>query len=220
MTYTTYVDGDGLKKNRKVRGTGTQADPYDSYTYDVDLNTAAGTRTQAPADKPTLTTTGTTSYSIIQLLKSILLNTGESSGGGSTAFYSTPVNVASVSVTTTVATVAEVITADWDYLTLWIQNTGSVALNEFKTEAGMSATLEFKYAFLAGAAAAGSYSTGTGKQSGNSLIPVITANNLPALAASGDAFIELDVRRYQRIRFQASVASGTTNLVLNGILTR
>lgn len=134
--------------------------------------------------------------------------------------FSSPVDIASVSVTTTTSTIAEIVTADWDYLTLWIQNTGTVALNELKIEAGISATLLFKYAYLAGTASSTSYSTGTGRQSGNSLIPIIFANNLPAIAAGGDGFVEIDVRRYQRIRLQASVASGSTTVAINGTLFR
>ena len=241
MTYTTYVDGDGLKKNRKVRGTGTTTDPFESYVYDVDLNTAVGARTDAVA------TTDTGTFGVIAGLKRLLsrftslytdfgTQTDEADAAGTlmakltdiavniasiaSPVRSSAVNVSAVTITTSATTVTEIVTADWDFLTVWIQNTGSVALNEFKTEAGVSASLAFKYSYLAGSASSTSYSTGTGKQSGNALIPVINANNLPALAASGDAFIELDVRRYQRIRFQASVASGTTTVVLNGILTR
>ncbi len=167
----------------------------------------------------TTTDTASATGSLMARLGQIATN-GTGGGSGTSAVYSSAVNIASVTVTTTVATIAEIVTADYDYLSLWIQNTGAVALNELKTEAGFSASLAFKYAFLAGAASSGSYSTGTGKQSGNSLIPIIFANNLPALAGGGDGFVEIDVRRYQRIRLQASVASGTTTVVINGMLMR
>lgn len=221
MTYTTYTDADGLKKNRKVRGAGTTGDPYEGYSYDVELNTTTGTRTQIPADKATLTTTGGTAYSIIQLLKGILLNSGSTGGGSTSLVYSQAVDVTPVVITaTSPALVTEINTADWNYLSLWIQNTGTDALNELITEAGFSATLTSKYAYLAGAAATGSYGSGTGKQSNNTLIPIIFANNLPALASGADGFIELDVRRYERIRFRASVASGSATLAINGLLKR
>lgn len=168
----------------------------------------------------TTTDAASSTGSLMARLRAIAESSGGGGGGGAAATYSSAVDITAVTVTTTVTTVAEIVTADWAYLSLWIQNTGGVALNEFKTEAGLSASLEFKYAFLGGATSSGSYTTGTGKQSGNSLIPIIFANNLPTIAGGGEGFVEVDVRRYQRIRLQASVATGTTTIVINGILTR
>jgi|GEM_PF-6435354 len=65
MTYTNYVDGDGIKRNRKVRNTGTTTDPYESYVVDADLANAMGTSASAPAT----TTTGT--WSLISLIKGL-----------------------------------------------------------------------------------------------------------------------------------------------------
>jgi hypothetical protein len=65
MTYTTYVDGDGIKKNRKVRGEGSVSDPHEGVVYDADMNAALG----APTSTPATNTTGT--WTLISLLKGL-----------------------------------------------------------------------------------------------------------------------------------------------------
>lgn len=128
------------------------------------------------------------------------------------------ITITSASVTTSLETVLEVVTEQYRYLSLWIQNTGGQALNELKTEAGYSEDLLYKYSFLAGSADANSYGNNMGKRSGNSLVPVVDSNGLPAIASGSEGYLELDVRRFQRIRLQASVETGSTTLQINGIL--
>lgn len=209
MPSTSYVDGDGLKKNRKVRGNGDTTTPYEGYVVDDDLNTATGTQAQAPAVKSTLATTGATPYSIIQLLKGILLNLG-------TETQYTEFASGVISVGTTLTTVVTVDVRNFRRMNIQIQNTGATALNAFSVQGRYNSGLGGFYNPRASTTA--DFTTNRALQTGNSTAFVLDASaDLTVLAGSGSGWLELNVERYESIQIQATVASGTTNLRIDGI---
>jgi hypothetical protein len=64
---------------------------------------------------------------------------------------------------------------------------------------------------------AADWTTGTGKQSGNSRISIIEASgSLITLASNTTGWVEIDCSRYEAVRLQASVASGTSSVTTRG----
>lgn len=252
---TSYIDGDGLKQNRAVRGDGGAVSPFEAYVVDADLNNATGSQSQAPASKSTLTSTGTTPYSMLQLLKGILINTGSSgssqtqySDGASAATPTGTVAMAktsggtvsavsvdasgsllvstnnnysefssgSVSVGTTAATVITVDVRNFRRMNIQIQNTGSTALAAFSVQGRYHSSLGGLY--NPRAASTSDFTTNRAIQTGNATAFVYDASaDLTTLAGSSNGWLELNVERYESVRIQAQVASGSTTLKIDGI---
>ncbi|MDV3348100.1 hypothetical protein QGP82_05325 [Leptothoe sp. LEGE 181152] len=104
-----------------------------------------------------------------------------------------------------------------------IENTGATALNTFVCSARYHSDLGGFFNPFAQSAA--DYDTNAGRQTGNTLNPVIASSAIgfPAgdprtLAGGASAWLELNVARYQSVRFAASTASGSTDVRLRGVV--
>jgi len=240
MANQSYTGASGTTLYREADGTGTNGDPHRPYFQ----NRGIGFTSDGAA------TSDTGNFSLIALFKRLLQRwttflgivgatadaesaTGSlmarlryianhlgSGGGGSAALSLELTTTTTASVGTSLTTVLEVDTSDWHFLSVKIQNTGSEALTDFQTQGFYSSQTPFSYALLASAGIVSSYGTGMAKQSNNTLIPIIDAYNLPAMGATSDGQLEINCTRYQKIRLQAQVASGTTSITIDGILKR
>lgn len=125
--------------------------------------------------------------------------------------------IATVSVGTSLTTILSVVCADYQAIALRLYNSGSTDLNALEVQGFEAVDFAFDYQQLA--ASSGSYTTNNGKQSGNSLIPIVdSSGTLPALPTTQKAGILINCKYFQKIRLQATVASGTTNIQIAGTL--
>ena len=123
------------------------------------------------------------------------------------------------------ASPTEIVIVDVSNLTtmgIQIENTGATALNTFVCSARYHSDLGG--AFNPFAQSAADYDTNAGRQTGNVLNPVIASSAIgfPAgdprtLAGGSSAWLELNVARYESVRFEASTASGSTDVRLRGV---
>lgn len=206
--YRAY-DGSGSPSfyYKGVEGAGSAGDPESSWMV-VKEGAAMGNIASTP-DKD---------GDLFQTLHYIANNLG--TGGGSTAAYSEAIAISTVSIGTTLTTLLDVTTADWQRLSIRLSNTGAI-LNDLQIQGFECAGFPYDYALLAGTAIANSYGSGTAKQSGNQWIPIIdTSGTLPLLPDAQKAGVIINVENYQRIRLQASVASGTTSIDISATLMR
>ncbi|NEP62328.1 MAG: hypothetical protein F6K31_36255 [Symploca sp. SIO2G7] len=237
MANQDYIGASGTTLYRKATGTGTDGNPFVPEFKEPDIGSTS--------DSPATSDTGT--FSLIALFKrslqrwtTFLTDFGATAdaesatgslmarlryiannlGGSSEAISSELTTTTTASVGTSLTTVLDVNTENWHYLSIKIQNTGAEALTDFQTQGFYSSQTPFSYALLASAGTASSYGAGMAKQSNNTLIPVVDAFNLPAMGATSDGQLEINCTRYQRIRLQALVASGTTSITIDGILKR
>lgn len=131
-TDTAATDGSLMARLRYIATNGTGG-------------VVSGVETRLGATSETATTTDTKRYlarftAFLGILGTTSDTASASGTGGGTGIRGSTVDIAAVAVTTTATIVAETVTADWSYLSLWILNTGAVALSELKTEAGLSAS--------------------------------------------------------------------------------
>lgn len=217
MAHTVYNDGDGLKKYRKVRGNGDTTTPYEGYVVDQDLITATGTQAQTPASKSVLTSTGATPYSVIQLLKGILLE-GGSGGTAAPAFLefstTTPVSVGTANT--------ELLVVDcrgWNHLAVTIANTGTTAFSDFFVAMRTNTTAAWRQLTFTES----DFTTNVSKNSGNMGLHLIDTSNFGGfgqafltMPASGSGWILMNVRGFSHVRFVATVAAGTTTATVFG----
>lgn len=185
--------------HKDIEGTGTELDPDKSGVV-LKEGGITGLNSATPNKDG----------NIIQVLRYISNNLN--SGSKSANFA-----LATTAVETTLTTIANIICADYQAISLRLSNTGSVDLNGLEIQGFEAADFAFDYQLIASSSA--SYTTNSGKQSGNSLIPVVdSSGTLPALPASQKAGILINCKYFQRIRLQATVASGTTNIEIAGTL--
>lgn len=205
VQYRAY-DGSGGTTfyTKDVEGVGTTGDPHKS-----------GVVVRGGGDFGVEADTPNKDGNLLETLHYIANNLGSSS-------YSQNIALATVTaIGTTLKDVLDIVCADYRRLSLRVDNTGSVVLSDLQVQGFESSGFPYDYSLEAGADITGSYTTYSGKQSGNSLITVITSSGtLPALPASSKAGILLNVECYQRIRLQAKVATGTTTLQIAGTLMR
>jgi len=112
-----------------------------------------------------------------------------------------------VAIGVSLATLITVDVRNFDFLSVEITN-GVVALAECQVQAKYHSGSSVWHPKTFGAT---EYTTGSGKQSGNSRITIIEASgNLNILGVNASGWVEIDCSRYESIRLQARVVSGTS----------
>lgn len=214
MSNQPYIAPGGSTAYRKSDGSGTDVDPFVAYFREDALRTAHGTPADLPANTATLTTTPATAYSEIQLLKALVL--GQSTGTVAATYAECTSGTTAITITTTLTTVITVDVRGWKRLNLQIQNLGATALNAFSVQGRYNSGLGSFY--NPRAAATADFTTGRALQTGNATAFVFDASaDLTVLAATTSGWIELNVEKYESIRIQARVATGTTTMRIDGV---
>jgi hypothetical protein len=118
-----------------------------------------------------------------------------------------------VSVGTSLTTLLSVDTRNFNFISFEVTN-GATAFNNCQVQAKYNSASNIWNGKTFSAA---DWTTGTGKQSGNSRISIIEASgSLITLASNTTGWVEIDCSRYEAVRLQASVASGTSSVTTRG----
>lgn len=120
-----------------------------------------------------------------------------------------PLTTSSVNTSSTLTLILEIICPPYQSLSLRIHNRGTGALTALEVRGFESIDFPDDFAILASTTA--NYTTGNGKQSNNTLIPLVdSSGTLPAIPANGKAGILINIRYFHKIRILASVPTGAT----------
>ena len=120
-----------------------------------------------------------------------------------------------VTVGTSLTTVIDIDCRQYNSLSIEVSNSTGAALAQCQVQARYHSASGVWNPKTFGAA---EYTTGTGKQSGNSRISIIEASgDLNVLAINSSGWVEIDCSRYAGIRLQTRTASGTTSVTCRAI---
>ncbi len=123
-------------------------------------------------------------------------------------------NPTAVTVGTSLTTIIEVDVRKFNFLSVEVNN-GTAMLAECQVQARYNSSSS---AWNPKTFGANEYTTGTGKQSGNSRITIIEASgDLNDLGSNSSGWVEIDCSRYESVRLQARVLGGTTNVTCRAI---
>ena len=185
-----------------VEGTGTLVDPFRSSVV-LTEGGIGGLDADTP-DKD---------GNILEVLR-FISNYLDSQAASSTH---SDIESSTVNVDTSLTTLLEVDCSDYSVLSLRLHNSGSEDLTTLQVQGFEASDFPYDYQLLASSTT--DYTTANGKQSGNSIIPVVdSSGTLPALPNTQKAGILINCKFFQKIRLQAQVAANTTDIVIAGIL--
>lgn len=123
-------------------------------------------------------------------------------------------NPSAVTVGTSLTTVIEVDIRRFNHLSIEVNN-GATALVECQVQARYNSS---SFGWNPKTFGSAEYTTGSGKQSGNSRISIIEASgDLNTLSVSTSGWVEIDCSRYESVRLQARVSAGTSDVTCRAI---
>ena len=164
----------------------------------------------------TAATDQTGSSTVIAILKGMLrellsieTNTQSSGGGSSSSAFSEDQQL-DTTVVTSETVIATIDCRGKSRLGITIQNTGPNALNSFRTKIRTNSNFAFHFPEFTSTA---DYGANTADQTGNATAVIRKTNGDPTtLANGGFVWMRLNVESIESIEFDATVASGSTDI--------